>query len=486
MNKSVKTNVILNVLRILLSVLFPLITFPYASRVLKVDNLGMVNYTLSIVNYFALFAALGISSYAIREGAKYRDNAEELRKFVEQVFTINIISTVLSYSALFFLLLVSSSLKQYRLLILIQSLTILFTTIGVDWINTIFEDYVYIIIRSFLVQLTFVVLLFILVKSKNDYIQYASLSVVSGAIISVSNLFHCKKYVSIKLTKNINLKRHLTPIMIFFVNVLTISIYVNSDTTMLGRLTSNYYVGIYTAATKPYNMIKGLLAGMYLVTVSRLSYYVSHDDTDSFYNLIEKIIYGLMLLLFPAIVAVFCLSEDVVLVLSGSDFIEASVTLKLLSIGLFFAVVGGFFTNCINAPNNRERINLFASAISAIVNIGANFVLIPFMRQNGAAITTVIAECIIFIICLHKSKDILLRHKYHMIKYYMRDSLFGTLIVIICCLFARTISSNPLIHIMIAAGISLPVYTVYLIMIKNMLAVQIWNSFKSKVGMILK
>ena len=483
MRKSVKLNAILNVLRILLSVIFPLITFPYASRVLKVDNLGMVNYTLSIVNYFALFAALGVSSYAIREGAKFRDNQTELEKFVKQVFTINIISTVASYVALLLLLMISASLKQYTVLILVQSLTILFTTLGVDWINTIFEDYVYIIIRSFIVQLVFVVLLFLLVKNENDYIQYAALSVISGAIISISNLFHCRKYVSIGLTKNIDIKRHIKPILIFFVNVLTISIYVNSDTTMLGLFTSNYYVGIYTAATKPYNMIKGLLAGMYLVTVSRLSYYVSQDDKKSFYDLIEKIIYGLLLILFPAIVAVFCLSEDVVLILSGKDYINAAVTLRFLSVGLFFAVAGGFLTNCINAPTNRERINLTASVISAVVNIVANIVFIPLMKQNGAAITTVLAELIVFVICMIISKDILLRHKYTAIRSYLRDSIFGAIEVVVCCVFARTITDNVFLHIVIAAGISVPVYVIYLIIVKNSIAIQMWNTIRQKLGL---
>ena len=68
--KSIKTNAVLNVIKTSVTIAFSLITYPYAMRVLGVNNIGAVNYVQSVINYFALFAMLGVSSYAIREGAK--------------------------------------------------------------------------------------------------------------------------------------------------------------------------------------------------------------------------------------------------------------------------------------------------------------------------------------------------------------------------------------------------------------------------------
>ena len=92
--KSLGLNAFLNGLKSILNLLFPLITFPYVSRVLGVKGIGIYNYSNSIVSYFLLIAALGISTYAIREGSKYRDNNEKIGKFASEVFTINLWSTI--------------------------------------------------------------------------------------------------------------------------------------------------------------------------------------------------------------------------------------------------------------------------------------------------------------------------------------------------------------------------------------------------------
>mgnify|MGYP001014514563 FL=1 len=77
-SKSLGINALLNAIRSGLSVVFPLITYPYAFRVLHAESIGKVNYALSIIGYFSLIAALGISTYAVREGAKLRKNKEKL------------------------------------------------------------------------------------------------------------------------------------------------------------------------------------------------------------------------------------------------------------------------------------------------------------------------------------------------------------------------------------------------------------------------
>ncbi|OYS45976.1 poly-gamma-glutamate biosynthesis protein, partial [Limosilactobacillus reuteri] len=96
-NKSLKVNAFLNSLRSLLSIIFPLITFPYVSRVLSVSGIGKYNFSNSIVSYFTLIAALGISTYAIREGAKYRDSKQKIDTFASEVFTINVFSAIIAY-----------------------------------------------------------------------------------------------------------------------------------------------------------------------------------------------------------------------------------------------------------------------------------------------------------------------------------------------------------------------------------------------------
>ena len=142
--RSLTVNSMLNVVRQICAVIFPLITFPYATRVLGTANYGMVSFGLSIISYIALIANLGVIEYAIREGAKVRDNKREFQKFSSQMLSINLLSTAFSLVLLLVLILFWKRLDGYAVLLMIQSIGVISTTIGTDWINSAYEDYLFI------------------------------------------------------------------------------------------------------------------------------------------------------------------------------------------------------------------------------------------------------------------------------------------------------------------------------------------------------
>lgn len=74
---SLKTNITLNFINTITGIIFPVITFPYAARVLLPDGIGVVNFFQSIIAYIVLLTSLGIPMYAVREVAKYRDDVEK-------------------------------------------------------------------------------------------------------------------------------------------------------------------------------------------------------------------------------------------------------------------------------------------------------------------------------------------------------------------------------------------------------------------------
>lgn len=217
-------NAVLNVIKSSLSVIFPLITYPYALRVLGAANIGKVSYGQSIISYFGLIAMLGISSYGTREGAKRKKNPSELEQFVREVFTINVFSTIVAYALLILCLLFADKLSDYRTLLLLQSLSIVFTTFGVDWINAVYEDYFFITVRSIASHVICMILLFVFVRQPEDYFVYAFLSITGNLITCVSNWLYCRRYVKVRLTLRPNLSRHLKPLLILFANAIAISV----------------------------------------------------------------------------------------------------------------------------------------------------------------------------------------------------------------------------------------------------------------------
>ena len=122
--RSLRVNAMLYALRTVMSFLFPLLTFPYASRVLGVVNMGRVSTSANFVSYFILIAQMGVFTYASREGARIRDDAGKMNQFASQVFSINMLSTVGAYILLVLAVMLIPHYRQYSLLILIHSFNI--------------------------------------------------------------------------------------------------------------------------------------------------------------------------------------------------------------------------------------------------------------------------------------------------------------------------------------------------------------------------
>ena len=191
-NKSLKKNAALNMVKTIMGLIFPLITFPYASRILQPSGLGKVNFAHSIISYFSMIAALGINTYAVREAAKLREDKAALTKFVKEILTINMTSTVIAYLLLSFTILFVPYFSEYRVLLVVCSGTILFTTLGMDWLYTALEEFSYITIRSILFQFLSLILLFVFVHTQEDYLKYASISVISSVGSNICNFIHAR------------------------------------------------------------------------------------------------------------------------------------------------------------------------------------------------------------------------------------------------------------------------------------------------------
>lgn len=465
--KSVKKNAVLNVIKSIMSIIFPVITYPYATRILGVENLGKVNYSTSIVSYFTLLAALGITTYAIREGAKIRENKEEISNFSNEIFSINIITTIISYLLLGIFLLVSYKLRDYVLLILLQSTTIIFTTLGVDWLNSIYEDYLYITIRTVVVHIVSLFGLFIFVKKPEDYYIYAMLTVLTNAIICVSNFFYCRKYTKVKITKNLNFKKHIKYMLLFFANNVAVSIYVNADTTMLGWIVGDYSVGLYTVAGKVYSILKTVLASIYLVSLPRLTYYASVGEKENYKKLVTELTSVILLILLPCSAGLFVLAKEVILILSGKQYLEAVPVLQIQSIAIIFAIFGGILTQCMNVSLNKEKVTLKATIIGALTNIILNLFFIQLLQEKGAAITTVISELVVFLYCIFNFKDIFEYIDKKQILKNLITSFIEMILIIIFGILINRFTSIILLKIVLIMTFSIISYVAILIVSKN-------------------
>lgn len=404
--KSITKNTLVYILKVLSSMIFPLITFPYISRVLSPEGIGKYNFATAYISYFSLAAAMGITAYAIREGARIRDNRERFNCFASEVFTLNIISTILTYVVLVLTVFLIPKLRDYRMVILLLSGSILLTTIGTEWVCSVYEDYVFITIRSVIFQIVSMILMFLFVKEAQDVEKYAVITVIANAGANLTNWNYVRKYFNHKLSFNKKVWRHLKPVLILFSSTIASQIYVNSDTVMLGFLKNDYEVGIYAAATKVYNLVRTVLASFVTVLSPRMVYLYSKEDKTGYTQWMKMCLEGFFAVIVACAVGVFCVSEEIIILLSGEKFMEAVSSLQILAVALIFSLLGSFMANEALLVGKQEKKILLATSMGAAINIAANFFMIPVYGHLGAAITTLISEIIVFGIQLYYSLKI--------------------------------------------------------------------------------
>lgn len=397
--KSVKANAVLNAFRTLINILFPLITFKYASQVLAADSLGKVNFSTSIISYFVLIADFGITTYAAREGAKYRRDKKAFQEFALDIFSLNILTTLISYLVLGISLVVWNDIRAYRYVIIIQSISLVFNLIGAAWVNTLYEDYKSILYRSVGVQILSLILLLLLVKESDDFYRYAAISVLAQSGMNLFNYFYIRKrYCQLHFRFSKQMFTYIRPLIVLFGISVTTTIYVNIDTTMIGLFGSDVDVAYYTVAVKVYNVVKALLAAIIIVCIPRLTELNYKGKKMEYKNMAYKTENMLLTLTIPLIVGLIVLSKEAVIIVSGKEYLSSVPTLRILCIAILFSIVATYITDVIILPKGYEKGAFLASAVSAIVNIVLNFWFIPHYGYNGAAITTVISEAVVMII----------------------------------------------------------------------------------------
>lgn len=406
LEKSIKTNSIIYMIRNVMNIIFPLITFKYAAVVIKANGVGAINYSSAIISYFGLIAQLGINTYAIAEGSKLRNNKEKFGKFVNNMFTLNLVSTLVAYLCLAFTIITLSDLNEYRILLIIYSFTILSATIGMEWLFIILERFTYITVRSVIFQIVSLLMLFVFVKDETDVVWYACLTVFASSGSSILNLIYANRIVNLKVSRLNEIRRYIKPVLIIWISNVASLIYINADTIIIGILKGDYEVGVYSAATKIIKAICVPITTICTVAAPSLSECIE-KNRNGLNGMVQKIVNFLAFFIFPCMIGTFLLSNEAILLLSGSDFVPGTSAVRILVLDIFLSPVNGFLVSQILIPARKENVSMVAMVFAALGNIVLDILLIPTLGINGAAIATVLSEMIVLIVCMRYVKNII-------------------------------------------------------------------------------
>lgn len=396
--KSVKFNYLMNIILTLSGFIFPIITFPYVSRILLPIGTGKVSFATSVVAYFSMFAQMGIPTYGIRACAKVRDDKEKLSKTAQEIIIINSIMCIIIYIAFFFSVFLVPKFSEEKILFLIIGFTIIFNVIGVEWIYKALEQYTYITVRSLIFKVVGILLMFLLVHEQSDYVIYGGITIIGGVGANVFNLINLRRHIIIRKFQNYNFKQHIKPIAVFFGLSIATTIYTNVDTVMLGFVSGDEEVGYYNAAVKIKTIMTSVVTSLGAVLLPRTSYYVDKGLENQFKSITQKALRFTQMIAIP-IAVFFCIyARNCIVFLSGDAYLQSTPAMKIIIFTLPLIGCSNIIGMQILIPHGKEKFYLLSQIIGAGTDLIINALLIPQYGSIGAAIGTVFAEAVVLIV----------------------------------------------------------------------------------------
>lgn len=375
-----------------------MLTFPYVSRVLGVENIGICNFVDSIINYFVLFSTMGIATLGIREIAGARNNKTQMSRTFSALFIINMIATIFVALVLLLAIHVVPTFHQHANMLYIGLSKLCGQLFLIEWFYKGLEDFKYITKRSIAVKTIYVLLIFILIKSPDDYVLYFTLTCIMWVANAVFNCIYARRFTSFSVDFNYII-RYIKPFFILGVyNILT-SMYTSFNVAFLGMTNTVNEVGYYTTSTKLLTLILSIYTAFTGVMVPKMSSLVSSSKIGEFNGLIAKSLDALLFFSIPVIILCIITAPEIIRLLAGVGY-EGSILPFIIIMPLVF-IIGyeQILAYQILMPLKKDNIILFNSAIGAIVGIVANIILVPSFGGIGSAFVWFFSEVSVLVVC---------------------------------------------------------------------------------------
>lgn len=388
---SVKHNFAYNLLLTLSGYIFPLITYPYVSRVLGVQNIGVCSFADSIINYFVLFSMLGIGSYGVREIARVRQKEEQRNEVFSNLVVVNLLTTIIAIVVLVICTYTIPKLSDYKPFLLIGVAKILFNMFLIEWFYQGIQDFRYITFRTLFVRIIYVISIFVFVHSADDTLLYFFLTSATTIINAVINWLHSKRFVRFSLR---SLKPHLflIPIITFgYYRILT-SMYTTFNTVFLGFASGEIEVGYFATATKLYSIFMAILTAFTTVMVPRVSELVQEGNQEKMQWIANQTFVLVTIISLPVIIVCQFCSADIILLIAGTGFDGAILPFRIVISLLFVIGTEQILIQQFLMASKKNSSILIVSTVGAITGVTLNILFTPNLGSAGSAIAWGVSE----------------------------------------------------------------------------------------------
>ncbi|MGL4373773.1 MAG: oligosaccharide flippase family protein [Turicibacter sp.] len=448
--KSITKNYLYNLMLNGINLIFPLVTAPYLSQVLGALNIGKVNYAMSIVGWFILFASFGIPRYGMREISKNRKDKEQLTTIFWNLLNIqwilSLLVMVVYLGIIFYFQMFASELALYVMMMTM----ILLNIFSIDWFYQGIEEYGFLTFRNFIFKIINIILIFWLIQNPADYLMYGLISIIGLSINNVFNFIHAKKFLT-KQTVKLSFWFYLNEMKTYFYITLIISLYTKLDQTLIGNL-SQSDLALYLRSKVFLSIGFSVVNSLITVLIPRAAY-LAKTNYEAYKSVLNATINYIYLLAFPCGMGLFLLSDELMLLFGGKEFLPGSVSLKIISILLVITSISIYQIEQILLPHQKEKAVVGIQISAAIFSVVLNSILIPRYSFIGASITWVLTEAFITVIETIYIHVVLKELNIHYVTRSTLNYIFATLLMALFIVFIKlNVASQFLIMIVSLVG----------------------------------
>jgi len=451
---SIKRNFIYSSILTSANYIFPLIVYPYVSRILGVTRIGACNFVDSIIQYFILLSMFGITSIGVREIAKAKNNKTRLNEVYNNIFWTNALFTIISVALLVVVIFSVQDLYEYRKLLYIGILKVVSNFFLIDWLFRGLEEFKYITIRTLLVKCLYVISIFLFIKEESDYTTYYLLTVLMITVNSILNHRYSRNFVHISF-RNIKYTTYIYPIIIMGLYSVMTSMYTTFNTAYLGFVAGDKEVGYYTTAHTLYGALLALFGAFTNVMLPRMSSLVSEGNLERFKHLLGKSSNILFSYSIPFVLLFIVYAPEIIYIYAGKGF-EGAILPMQISMPLMIII--GYEQIIITQgllPLDKNKSVLTNAIIGAFVGVILSFIIVGKLKSIGSTLVWTASElCVLFSASFFIRKHLGYKFPFNL----LLKELMSYVPLVLILFYIHNIFNSPIINILLG-GISTVMYT---------------------------
>lgn len=457
-NESIKSNFLFQIIYQIIILVIPLVLAPYLARTLGDVQIGEYTYSYTIAYYFVLLAMLGINKYGQRSIATSKSDEIKLRKEFWSLYLIHAFFSLLSF--VFYLLIFVIILSENRLLYLILGIYVISALFDVTWLFYGLEKFKSIVLRNALVKIIECLCIFIFVKKPGDIYIYTiimSSSILLGQLLVLPIVFKNIKFIKVTFK---DIKKHIIPLLVFSISVISATLYTVFDKTLLGLLSTKSDVAYYEYANKIISVPKSIVLVVGNVIFPRACLTDTMDNqnqTDKYYKYALIFTYFVC---FASIFGLFSVSNLFSDLYFGESFSKCADLMKYLSFMILIISFGDIIRNMFIIPYNKDLFLTICVLSCAFVNIILSIIFIRLLGVMGAVIGTTVSELIALIVQIVYCKK---KINFRITLKYLFPFLIAGGCMYLTIYFVKFLSNSNIISLLIQVALGALVYCTMLI-----------------------